>query len=82
MLNTPTLYLFRLYLTPPQQLLKRKIVCRFDLLFDQHRVLLGPVCANTTIEGGSNVEVVGLVIEGVFVLGCTDALHLVASPSH
>ena len=65
-----------------QQLFEGEVAAGFDLLLDQGRSLLGAVGTDLAVEGGTHVEVVGLVVERVFVFGGANRIDLIAPPTH
>lgn len=64
-LDALTVYLLPLVvqLAPPQQFLKGEVAARLDLLLHERGRLLGAVSADLAVEGGTDIEVVGLIVE-------------------
>jgi len=83
-LDALTVYLLALVvqLTLAEQLLEGEVAAGLDLLLDEGGSLLGAVGTDLAVEGGTDVEVVGLLVEGVFVLWGTHRVDLVAATSH
>lgn len=81
---TMDFYSLVIELTLAEQLLQGEVAAGLDFFFQQcgWRGLLGTIGADLAVEGGRDIQVVSLFVEGVFVFGSGDSVDLVAAPTH